>query len=269
MSPAVQQHRTLRAAINAAAMALNGLVDKAGVNTQYDYAYVGHSHVIDHVRETLLAHGVVVLPTDLRFVRVLESRGSGLFLWKQRFSVEHVHSTERRTAALHVTTLAGEQSSAKASTAADRTFLMRLCRLAGRSDQTDSPRQQRGRAPAMGPTASERNQGAKPATRSTRGESRVEYDRETGEVRKPADKRERAVASLLDELAGLDKAPEARLVTFVSEARAKLDQVVADGSQCGRVWSAFEQRCKEARLDAKELMERAPVPSTNRRNTKP
>lgn len=114
----------------------------------------------------------------------------------------------------------------------------------------------------------ERNDGAKPAQQRKTAERRIEYDRETGEVRKPVDKKERAVDTLLRELAGLDKAPEARLATFIGEAVAKLDQVGADEAQRGRLWSAFEQRCKDAKLDARQLMERAPAPSSHRRNTK-
>jgi hypothetical protein len=242
----VLQHRSLRAAINAAATALDGLVDKAGVNEQYHYAYVGHSHVIDHVRGALLEHGVVVLATDLRFVQSFESRNSTLYLWEQKFQVEHEHSADSFEAKVQVTTLPGEQSAAKASTAADRTFLMRLCRLAGKTDQDDGPRQQRGRAPAMGPRADERNQGAKP--RST---GRQPAHDANGEV--PMNATERAVAELLAELVGLDKAPAARLSKYFADARAALEKADATEAQRARVWKAFEKRCKDSGHDAKRI----------------
>jgi hypothetical protein len=129
----------LRAALAAAQAEVRGLVYKAGANQEQRYRFVGHEDVIEHVRAAMVKHGVIVVPTGLRFVQELTwqtAKGTRIaWLWEQSFDVAHAHSEESRTATVQVTTMPNDKASFVASTAADRTLLMRLMRLAGTSEE--------------------------------------------------------------------------------------------------------------------------------------
>lgn len=226
-------HPTLLEALIAAAMGMPTFVHKGGWHEQKRFEHVRHEDVLEHTRAGLLTHGVVVVHGDLRFVERVEARqGSHLLLWEQTIAALHVGTDDKLEARLQVLTGPDDAAAAKASTAADRVFLMRLCRLAGGAEHV--PRQ--------------------------------DVDPNTGEVKPDPKAQEAAVAEALKHLA--KRETEAPLVEWVRIALADLNRACATDEQRARVRAAFEKRCTELRLDAQKLIERASAPSTNRRTTK-
>lgn len=236
-------HATLREALAAAAQGMPELVNKGGWHEQKRFEHVRHEDVLSHTRGVLLSHGVKIVHGDLRFVDRIESRqGNHLLLWEQSIAALHVGTEERLEAKLVIATLPDDGAASKASTAADRLFRMRLCELAGGAEHVPEDKSQRGRG------------------------RREDVDPDTGEVKPDPKAQESAVAEALKHLA--KRETEAQLVDWFHIARGNLDRVSATDEQRTRVWAAFEKRCKEARLDAEKLAERARAPSNNRRTTK-
>lgn len=214
------RHSSLRAALNSVALDLPDLMERAGKSEDRDYAYVSHEHVILHVRRKLLEHGVVVIPRELRFIEPV----GAMLVWEQSFVVQHEHSAEEQRGSVQVTTATTEQAASRASTSADRIFLMRLCRLAAQSDQGDAQ------------------------ARSRQG---VDHDPATGEVRRP---RFTDVDMLVAELCGglaTIEGDEVALGKFHGAATGRLDASGATRGQRDRVKRAFVARCKSLGLDAK------------------
>lgn len=240
LPPAEPRHATLYAAIGAAALDMAALVAKAGTHEQKNFSYVRHEDVLEHTRNVLLLHGVVVVHGDLRFVERVQSRGdNSMLLWEQTVSAVHAPTGETLERKVQVATLPDDASAAKASTAADRIFRMRLCQLGGGAEQIE---EQRG---------------------GQRGRGR----REEAEERPDPREQEQATAAALKALGNV-KLDEASLLHFYRAALGHLDTARATDAQRDRVWDAFAKRCKEARLDAQQLVERAAAPSSNRRNPK-
>lgn len=157
------QHKNLREALSAAMAQFGGTVFKEGANKAQGYRYVGHEHVVEHVRKALVANGVVIVPTNLRFISEMpkwttRSGEQTAWLWEQTFEICHAGSDECRTVTVQATTNANDKAAFVASTAADRTLLMRLMRLAGTSEENpehDSHDDERGGGPAKAATKSE------------------------------------------------------------------------------------------------------------------
>lgn len=232
-------HATLRAALVAAAQGMPALVAKGGWHDQKKFQHVRHEDVLEHTRNVLLAHGVAVLHGDLKFLQAVPARKDAvLFLWEQSIEAQLVGTGDKLEARVQVMTGPDDAAAAKASTAADRVFLMRLCRLAGGADHEE-----------------QRSRGG-----------RREAD-EQGEVAPDPREQERATAEALKALAHV-KLTEESLLHYCRVALGNLDAALATDAQRTRVYEAFEKRCKEARLDARKLVERATAPSDNRRNPK-
>lgn len=238
-------HPTLREALVAAAMGMPALVDKGGWHEQKRFQHVRHEDVLEHTRAALLTHGVVIVHGDLRFVDRVQARGdAALLLWEQTITALHVGTDDKLEARLQVLTGPDDAAAAKASTAADRVFLMRLCRLAGGAEHVPEEKGARGR-----------------------GGRREDVDSATGEVLPDAAAQERVTAEALKALAKVELT-EPKLGHWAGIALANLDRVRATDAQRSRVWDAFAARCKEARVDARKLVERLTAPSNNRRNPK-
>lgn len=226
-------HPTLLEALIAAAMGMPTFVHKGGWHEQKRFEHVRHEDVLEHTRAVLLTHGVKIVHGDLRFLDRVQARNdSYLFLWEQTITALHLGTTEKLEAKLQVMTGPDDAAAAKAQTAADRMFRMRLCELAGGAEHV--PRQ--------------------------------DVDPNTGEVKPDPAAQERAVAEALKHLA--KRETEAPLVEWVRIALADLNRACATDEQRARVRAAFEKRCTELRLDAQKLIERASAPSNNRRTTK-
>lgn len=238
-----QQPQTIRAAITAAAASVQGFVFKDGENSAQKYRYVGHEHVIDHVRHVLLGLGIVILPTVLRFVQEIvyttKAGGGTALLWEQTFEVSLVGSDERLTLSVQVTTAANDKASFIASTAADRTLLMRLMRLAGTSQENPEydERDQGGRQQGGG---QQRQQANNNQQRAQGGGQRANVNEAT-----------QAVQTLHRELA--QQNDFGALVAFFHHGAQTLRGHGIQGEPSTRFWDAWGERCRALRLDPNEV----------------
>jgi hypothetical protein len=133
-----------------------------------------------------------------------------------------------------------DKASFVASTAADRTLLMRLMRLAGTSDENpehdshdEGHRQQSGGGPVK----------AQPRAAGNGGQPRAQNTNEAGRV----------VQQLVEDL---NKAPADRetLANFYEYARSELAQAGATEQQKLVVQEAFGKRCASAGLKPREVI---------------
>ena len=237
----------LRRALADAQALVKGLVYKAGANQEQRYRFVGHEDVIEHVRAVMVACGIVLMPTSLRFVQELAwttAKGQRIaWLWEQTFTVAHAHSDETQMAVVQVTTMPNDKASFVASTAADRTLLMRLMRLAGTSEENPEDdshdegdrRQQSGGRPGL--------QSQHQRTGGSSGQQRAQNTNEAGRV----------VQQLVSDL---QKAPADRetLARFYEYARAELAQCGANEQQKTAVQEAFGKRCAAGGLKPRDVI---------------
>lgn len=237
----------LRSALAAAQAEVKGLVYKAGANSEQRYRFVGHEDVIGHVREAMVKYGVVVVPTGLRFVQELKwptaAKERVAWLWEQSFEILHAQSDERACATVQVTTMPNDKASFVASTAADRTLLMRLMRLAGTSEENpeddshdeDHHQQSGGQRPAQTqPRAANGGNAQRPQQQPSNGSGKV-------------------VEQLLTDL-GKATGDRETLANYYEHARAELAQCGANEQQKKIVWDAFGGRCKSAGLEPRAVV---------------
>jgi hypothetical protein len=238
------QKTSLRIALADAQARVKGLVYKAGANQAQRYSYVGHEDVIEHVRTVMIACGIIIVPTLLRFVQELSYRTKSgdntAWLWEQTFQISHAYSDDTQTATVQVTTTTNDKASFIASTAADRTLLMRLMRLAGTSVENpeddshdEGHRQQSGGGPVK----------AQPRAAGNGGQPRAQNTNAAGRV----------VQQLVEDL---NKAPADRetLANFYEYARGELAQCGATEQQKIVVQEAFGKRCASAGLKPREVI---------------
>ena len=112
-----------------------GLVAKGGKNTAQNYAFVGHAHVLEHCRFSLLANGIVIGAPRLSVLQPpyeYPAKGGNRALLVFSFTIPvffksgHVEEFD-----ICATVQPNDKAAFVASTAADRTLRLRLCGLGG------------------------------------------------------------------------------------------------------------------------------------------
>lgn len=140
-------------ALVAARKAISPTVYKAGKNEAQRYAYAGHEHVVTHARAAMLANGLALEQVRVTHESVMTySTRNGeqiAWLWRGDFALLHA-SGESRSYSFLATTAANDKAAYVASTALDRTAILRVMQLAGSTeedpehdsnDQSDGPHQ--------------------------------------------------------------------------------------------------------------------------------
>lgn len=122
----------------AATVFKKGQIKTEGNERAPKYNYVGHEHVLLHVRERMLNHGLVLVQTSVEFAGYAEwETRDGLkriLRWKGVHRLMHT-SGESLEYACEATTNTNDKSAFVASTACDRTALLRLMQLAGSAEE--------------------------------------------------------------------------------------------------------------------------------------
>lgn len=162
----------LRKALCAAQRECSGLVLKSGENKEQKYKYLGHEGVIEAVRDAMAKNGISVdqpLIEMEREVVISTQRGDSVrWVWRVLVLVTH----EEGGALLRIVrpmTMANDKASFVARTAADRTVLMTLMRLAGANEDPENDSQEHaqdhGRPAQQGQGAQQK--GGQPAQQQT------------------------------------------------------------------------------------------------------
>jgi hypothetical protein len=122
-----------------ARMACKPTVHKSAKNSAQGYSYVGHEQVlVSGARESLLAHGLVLVEKAVTFAGCLEykTKNGEQQCWRWRGVFELVHeSGESREYEFEATTGANDKAAFVASTALDRTAHLRICCIAGSAEE--------------------------------------------------------------------------------------------------------------------------------------
>lgn len=131
---------TLISALVKARIACKPTVHKGGFNSSQKYNFVGHEQVLlSGAREALLVHGLVLVETGVSFAGHLDyktSNGAQLcWRWVGKFLLMHGPSGERLEISVEATTGTNDKSAFVASTALDRTAIMRVLQLAGSASE--------------------------------------------------------------------------------------------------------------------------------------
>lgn len=125
----------LTKALVKARIACNAVVHKAGKNQAQNYSYVGHEQVlVSGAREALLAHGLVLVETAVMFAGEMKyaTRNGEQLCWRWRGEFVLLHdSGEFQRFEFEATTGPNDKAAFVASTALDRTAMLRICQLAG------------------------------------------------------------------------------------------------------------------------------------------
>lgn len=130
--------KELITALIAARQAVHLKVKKAGWNKAQSYSFVGHEHVLDHVRATMLANGLILEQIAVEFlgVEAYKTRSGDNQAWRWRGTHKLVHvSGEERVYVFEATTGPNDKAAFVASTALDRTAILRIMQLAGSDEE--------------------------------------------------------------------------------------------------------------------------------------
>lgn len=151
----------LNKALVTARAAVGPTVYKAGKNEVQRYAFVGHEHVVTHARAAMLAAGLVLEQTRVEYVQDLtyatRNGEQHAWLWRGDFALLHT-SGESRSYSFVATTGPNDKAGFVASTALDRTAILRIMQLAGSleedlehdaNNQADVPVQRRNTATSV------------------------------------------------------------------------------------------------------------------------
>lgn len=130
--------KELITALIAARQAVHLKVKKAGWNKAQSYSFVGHEHVLDHVRATMLANGLILEQIVVEYLGsepYKTARGDNqAWRWRGTHKLVHV-SGEERVYVFEATTGPNDKAAFVASTALDRTAILRIMQLAGSDEE--------------------------------------------------------------------------------------------------------------------------------------
>lgn len=118
-----------------ARMACKAVIRKEGRNQAQGYAYVGHEHVLTSgAREALLTNGLVLVESGVHYVGEMhyatKNGQQTCWRWKGEFLLLHEAGGVLKFE-FEATTGTNDKTGFVASTALDRTALLRICQLAG------------------------------------------------------------------------------------------------------------------------------------------
>lgn len=108
----------------------HGTVHKGGQNSHQNYKFAGHEQVVKVAREALYLNGLTLTQVRVEY----KSEIAKAQLWEGTFLLEHESGGER-TLVYQATTQPNDKSAFVASTALDRTALLRVLQLAGSADE--------------------------------------------------------------------------------------------------------------------------------------
>jgi hypothetical protein len=134
--------RSIEAALVEARKRVTGTLLKEGRKTEGgggNYNYVGHEHVVHHVRKAMLECGLSLIQTGLEMIGLLTvpgKHGDSTFLrWRATLELVHAESAAVRVMKLECLTQGNDKAGFIASTALDRTALLRLMGVAGSAEE--------------------------------------------------------------------------------------------------------------------------------------
>ncbi len=128
----------LRSAIVRAQQKCTGLLQQTLKNKEQGYTYTGHHEVIAHVRDAMIGEGLSVeqVTCDLEEVISYQASKGRTEVWKWRVVCLITHTSGAAMVRIvRALTQPNNKASFVASTAADRTLLMRLMRLGGTKEE--------------------------------------------------------------------------------------------------------------------------------------
>ena len=217
-------------ALCAARAAIAGTVYKAGDKTGAGgtYRYVGHEHVVLHVRAAMLEHGLMLLENKLQWVGVI-SMGQGksdLNHWRGHLELVHVEGGSMGYV-FECFTASGDKAAFIASTALDRTALLRIMGVAGSAEEDP-----------------EHNSNDRPEPRAPARERA-----EQGQAARQANANE-VQAELTRIVAGL---PQLQQVDQLVEWAGWLQHLPFDKGAKTAAWQAFAAKCENLGVAPKDL----------------
>lgn len=108
----------------------SGKVHKGSKNSHQGYAYAGHEDVVEVARKALLAEGLTLTQIGVSYVGEVPKA----LLWSGDFVLRHTSGGSERMQ-YQATTMGSDKAAFIASTALDRTALLRVLQLAGSAEE--------------------------------------------------------------------------------------------------------------------------------------
>lgn len=130
--------KELITALIAARQAVHLKVHKAGRNSAQNYRFVGHEHVLEHARAAMLANGLILEQVAVEYVgpETYVTRNGNNVAWRWRGTHKLVHASgDERAYVFEATTGPNDKAAFVASTALDRTAILRIMQLAGSDEE--------------------------------------------------------------------------------------------------------------------------------------
>lgn len=138
-----------------------GAIEKGGTNKEQGYAFIEYSQVAAHLRQKLSDYGLVIVPTVVKREQeeITTSRGGKGYhvLVTFKISVVNADDPAQRMTAIWIgeATDYSDKATNKASTAAEKYYLMRVFKISDKGDDPDHESPQTATARPSPPPAAE------------------------------------------------------------------------------------------------------------------
>lgn len=186
--------KELYQALMAARKELTGGIYKGAKNSAQNYSYLGHEKVLEVTRPVLLDHGLLLL--EVSVVPTGATEGDKRYpTWEGKFALIHAESGQAMELKFSATTVGNDKAAYVASTALERTALLRILAIAGSSDKDTQPFVEDPESDHSGTDATVREQA--PSSKPGISGARQEFGQLYGDVRVALEKLE-ACRSLSD-----------------------------------------------------------------------
>lgn len=228
----------LTKALVSARKAVTGTVKKDGRfegGRGGSYSYVGHEQVVQHARQALLDNGLSLTQVGVEFLGSVswpkaDGREQTVLRWRGLFELSHESGASRQSF-FDCLTLGSDKAGFVASTALDRTALLRTLQLAGTDE--DDPEHNSNNPPAQQQAPAENKANAARDDAKLAAAQREQYARQLREA--------------IDVLASLEAPAE------LMDWGVALLEHEADKDAKLTAWGAWGKRSKELGLDPADL----------------
>lgn len=130
--------KELYQALLAARRELTGGIYKGATNSAQKYNYLGHEKVLEVTRPVLLAHGLLLVEISVKLSGATEGE-KRYPTWEGTFALIHAETGQTMDLIFSATTVGNDKAAYVASTALERTALLRILAIAGSSDKDTQP----------------------------------------------------------------------------------------------------------------------------------
>lgn len=250
----------LRAALCRAQLKCKGVLGQTHRNKEQNYTYTGFAEVLDAVREAMASEGISVdqVTCDIEEELHYQTSYGARTVWKWRCIclVTHVDGG-CLVRILRPITSVGDKASFIARTAADRTLLMTIMRIAGAKEEAPAQEDRDTRSTRVGQRDAPRREHHRPQGPPAAAQQGPTQHRETSGTPPPALTEQQLASNAAFVLEILDVIEQATTKVRLVTVGRMLQHRALPAPEADRAFREWKSRCAVLGLVVKELQQEA------------